>query len=69
MEDIDYQQVLRNTNDSMYGMATNKTKTEKRPAIADKLIKVNQETHTRLKVKAAQNKMTIGELLEQFSKK
>lgn len=69
MEDLGYQQELRNTNDSMYGMATNKTKVVSRPAVADKLIKVNQETHTRLKVKAAQNKVTIGELLEAFSKK
>jgi predicted HicB family RNase H-like nuclease len=45
------------------------TKKPARPAVADKLVKVNAETHRRLKVKAAQQGKTIGELLEDFSKK
>lgn len=40
-----------------------------RRVVADKLIKVNAGTHMRLKVKAAQAGKSIGELLEDFSKK
>lgn len=43
--------------------------TKSKPKKADKMVKVDGETHRRLKVEAAQQGTSIGELIKQRAKK